>query len=239
MDTGILQYVPREIRELISRQGAVLDDILDEKFTAEEVNWLLDLEHDIYVTFVSKEDFGGEGSCDVICYDLLEGKSLTRSSIHVDYGHRFTDPVTSQPITEEDEDYLVSRLCECSTYVEEVDTLGYEIRDFYTNVAAKMMLLDVWSMFALLKHRAELRGFPDAARVAADKTATYLNDVTYDLRDRKTVLEMYLAGSVRSMELNIQIVTPIGLYDEDFTLRAKERRATYLAAIKESLEAMQ
>ena len=100
MDTGILQYVPREVRDLIGWQGSVLDEVLDKKFTEEEINWLLDLDQDVYVTFITYN------YCNVVCYNLLLGTAETRNA-------KYGSPVISRVV---DEDLpLVSRLCECST----------------------------------------------------------------------------------------------------------------------------
>lgn len=228
MDTGVLSMIPRELQHIIQQQRHA--HVLNRRFTRQEIEWLLKTRRFLAVTYVSSN------SASVECYssgvsERLNIRPAFERMDHLSRG-RSEGRIYSQELDVHDveDNDVINRLegafdltlhSETEYMVEVGDDEGAE---------ALASLLDLRSLFFILRQRAQDVGFP--VSVAKQGVLSYVTRIAQDMRSVPALLEMYLISSALTMELDIPMWWEEGEMSAEMSADAADRCTAYLTAIR-------
>lgn len=242
MDTGVLQYVPREILDLIAREQLRLQShkIRVEEFSLDELRWLMKAKRSLSVMYSS-----ARSCCVEICVmDLYARLSKTVNDVirvscpitaaYLEDSHTYQSVDESYALENDSfEDLLTGRV---GPRLFEPSSFGYTI--IYEDVDdAGVIVLDVKSVWMLLRRRALAQQGDThlAEEVAQHATLQFLGEVCDDYKGRELILKEYLASSALLMELDVEIFPGDERLTESVAERLREICAMYRSAIEDFL----
>jgi len=238
MDSSLLDTLPADMKDLLSQRKEDFDRALVAGMTEEEVEWLLGMRRTFTVLYshegsctvehfrTSPEKrmnlgvFGGEVEMDAYAFCtesegaigyMLDGpNSVTKEYFSTDLSGRFF-PVESP-----------------SEHIMSFDSNNKEIR-------ATTILLDIKSVFTVLKRRAQVLQLPDPVAVARKKTLEFLASVHGFYLMRPWLTEMYLTASIIDLGLSESVKYEGGAVSDDLRRRINRDCRKYLALLIEEV----
>lgn len=232
MDSGVLSALPREIRDIISHEEQKL--ALNRRFTREEIGWLIETRRFFSVTYCGDTACATEYYASGIDGELwmeenfhLKSHLITwysRGDVHFAFGAIYD--VTSSE--------LVDRL-EGSFDTHLRNNLDYVIGLNNEEIASRVCLLDIRSIFLLLRKRAQEAGFLHPVVVAKRETLAFLERLVASLTTVGAFLKTYLMASALCMELDVPISWTDGKMPKTEQRGIRDRCEEYIAAIRQEL----
>ena len=115
------------------------------------------------------------------------------------------------------------------------NNLDYTIGLNNEEIASRVCLLDIRSVFLLLRKRAQEAGFSRPVVVAKRETLAFLDRLVASLTTVGAFLEAYLMASVLCMEIDVPISWADGKMPKETQREIPKRCEEYLTAIRQEL----
>ena len=243
MNTGVLQYVPKEILDIIAHEQLRLlsHKIRAEEFSLDELRWLMKTRRSLSVMYSS------ERSC---CVETCVMDLYARLSKTVNDVIRISSPITAaylensytyQSIDESyplENEFLEDRLPgRVGPRLFGPFLFGYGINYNDAEDDADGIILDIKSIWMLLRKRAlaQQGGLHRVEEVARHAALQFLAEICDHYKGRELLLKEYLASSALLMELDVEIFPGDERLTESVAERLREICAMYRSAIEVSL----
>lgn len=234
VDSGLFARLPSELMPLIERYGEHLNALRTSPYLKEELQSLLTLRSNISITY------SRDRRCAVVRYNtwslhkgnLNASMMIPSEEISIDYQNNNEvscsgDCVDAWPV------WIVASL------EHRRETSVQDSRHWITDDArANVVLLDIRSVFLLMKDRLLRVNDLGPAMLARRLTLAFLDEVVFHFQGRELSLALYLLGSAANLELEIpEIAVKTSTRDEKMDA-ARATCSEYYTLLRKVVNAM-